>query len=121
MLLHCRSAQARDVALLALRQAVRVRRRRVKRTAWRPADRVVLALLSRRRPRPAWGVLPVRPETLRRGHRELVHRRWAAFGRRRGPGRPPLPADARGLIERLAAENRTWGDQRIRGEFLTLG
>ena len=30
----------------------------------------------------ARGVLPVHPETLMRWHRELVRRRWAAFGRR---------------------------------------
>jgi hypothetical protein len=63
----------------------------------------------------------VRPETLLRWHRELVRRRWAAFGRRRGPGRPPLPADLRDLIGRLATENPTWGYQRIRGELLKLG
>jgi len=42
-------------------------------------------------PRAAWVFLPVRPELLR-WHRQLVRRRWAAFGRRRGPGRPALPA-----------------------------
>jgi hypothetical protein len=50
-----------------------------------------LSALSRRLPRAAWGVLLVRPETPLRWHRELVRRRWAAFGRRRGPGRPPCP------------------------------
>src|SRR5262245_46750159 len=121
MLFRCRSAQARDVELLALRQEVSVLRRRVKRTAWRPGDRFVLALLSQRLPRAAWSVLPVRPETLLRWHRELVRRKWAAFGRRRGPGRPPLPTEVRELIERLAAENPMWGYQRIRGELLRLG
>jgi hypothetical protein len=121
MLLRCRSARMRDVELLALRHEVRVLRRRVKRTAWLPGDRFVLSVLSRRLPRAAWSILPVRPETLLRWHRELVRRKWAAFGRRRGPGRPPLPADVRDLIERLAAENSTWGYQRIRGELLKLG
>src|SRR5262245_44414123 len=100
MLLRCRPAQARDVELLALRHEVRVLRRQIKRGAWRPSDRFVLSGLSRRLPRAARGVLPVRPETLLRWHRELVRRRWAAFGHRRGPGRPPLPADLRDLIER---------------------
>jgi hypothetical protein len=108
-LVRCRHGRTRDVELLALRHEVRVLRRQVKRPAWRPGDRFVLAVLSRRLPRALWSVLPVRSETLLRWHRELVRRKWAAFGRRRGPGRPPLPADVRDLIERLAAENPTWG------------
>ena len=99
-LTRCRRGRPRDVELLALHHQVRVLRRQVGRTAWRPGDRYVLALLSWRLPRAAWGVLPVRAETLLRWHRELVRRRWAAFGRHRGPGRPPLPAEVRGLIER---------------------
>jgi putative transposase len=67
------------------------------------------------------GLLPVRPATLLRWHRELVRRTWAAFGRSRGPGRPPLPADLRDLIGRLATENPSWGYRRIRGELLKLG
>jgi hypothetical protein len=91
VLVRCPPARARDVELLALRHEVRVLRRQVKRGAWRPGDRFVLAALSRRLPRAAWGVLPVRPETLLRWHRELARRKWAAFGRRRGPGRPRCP------------------------------
>jgi hypothetical protein len=120
-LVRGRPGRARDIELLALRHEVRVLRRQMTRTAWRPGDRFVLALLSRHLARAAWGVLPVRPETLLRWHRELVRRRWAAFGQRRGAGRPPLPADVRDLICRLAEENRTWGYQRIRGELLKLG
>jgi putative transposase len=120
-LMRGRDGRTRDIELLALRHEVRVLRRQVKRTAWRPGDRFVLALLSQRLPRAAWSVLPVRPETLLRWHRELVRRKWAAFGRRRGPGRPPLPVGVHELIERLAAENPMWGYQRIRGELLKLG
>jgi hypothetical protein len=85
---HCRSARARDIELLVLRHEVRVLRRQVKRTASQPGDRFVLAVLARRLPRAAWGVLPVRPETLLRWHRELVR-----------------PNAVRDLIERLAQEN----------------
>jgi hypothetical protein len=111
----------RDIELLVLRHEVRVLRRQVKRTVWQPGDRFVLSGLGSRLPRAAWGVLPVRPETLLRWHREIVRRTWAAFGRRRGPGRPPLPDAVRDLIERLAQENPHWGYQRIRGELLKLG
>jgi hypothetical protein len=121
VLVGARRARTRDVELLALRHEVRVLRRQVARTAWRSGDRFVLTLLARRLPRAGWGVLPVRPETVLRWHRELVRRRWAAFGRRRGPGRPTLPAGVRDLIARLAAENPTWGYQRVRGELFKLG
>jgi putative transposase len=120
-LLRCQSGAARDLELLALRHEVRVLRRRTKRTAWRPGDRLVLAALSRCLPRPGWQAFPVRPETLLRWHRELVRRRWAVFGRRRGPGRPPLLPACRDLVLRLATENPGWGYQRIRGELLKLG
>lgn len=118
--LGCRTSAARDIELLALRHEVRVLRRTT-RPARRPGDRLLLAGLSRFLPRAAWHVFPVRPETLRRWHRELVRRKWAAFGRRRGPGRPPLPTDVRELIVRLAIENPGWGYRRIRGELLKLG
>ena len=51
----------------------------------------------------------------------MVRRRRAAFGRRRGPGRPPLPSVCRDLILRLATENPRWGYQRLHGELLKLG
>src|SRR5918996_114404 len=85
-LLRCRSGTARDLELLALR----------------PGDRLVLTAISRYLPRAGWHAFPVRPETLLRWHRELVRRRWAVFGRRRGPGRPLLPPECRELILRLA-------------------
>jgi hypothetical protein len=115
------AARAQAVELLALRHEVRVLRRQGKRPRWRPGDRLLLAALSRRMPRAAWGRFPVRPETLLRWHRELVRRKWAAGGRRRGPGRPPLVAEIRELVLRLARENPRWGYQRIRGELLKLG
>ncbi len=112
---------AHRMELLLLRHEVRVLRRQLKRVAWRPGDRLLLAALSRALPRSAWGVFPVRPETLLRWHRELVRRKWAACGRRRGPGRPPISAECRHLILRLATENPRWGYQRVRGELLKLG
>jgi transposase InsO family protein len=121
LVVRTHAGAARDVELLALRQEVRVLRRTVARPRRRPADRLVLAALACCLPRIGWHVFPVRPETLLRWHRELVRRKWAAFGQRRGPGRPPLPADVRALIERLARENPAWGYVRIRGELLKLG
>ena len=120
-LLRCHSGPARDVELLFLRHEARVLRRRRQRIAWRPGDRLVLTALSRCLPRAGWHAFPVRPETLLRWHRELIRRKWAAFGRRRGAGRPRLPATSRDLILQLAQENPRWGYQPIRGELLKLG
>src|SRR4051812_38321125 len=44
---HNPAARAELVELLALRHEVRVLRRQVKRAAWRPRDRLLLAALSR--------------------------------------------------------------------------
>jgi putative transposase len=108
-LVRSRPAAARDVELLALRHEVRVLRRAAKRNRWRPGDRFVLSVLSRTLTRADWDRLPVRPETLLRWHRELVRRSWAAFGRPRRIGRPPLPAESLALVRRLASENPAWG------------
>ena len=121
LLVRARSSAARDVELLVLRHEVRVLRRHAKRLHYQLADRLVLAGLSRLLPGAERWRFPVRPETLLRWHRELVRRKWAAFGQRRGPGRPALPADVCDLIVRLAAENPGWGYRRIRGELLGLG
>src|SRR5215218_4885297 len=121
LLVRARPGLARDVELLVLRHEVRVLRRQAKRPRYQPGDRLVLAGLSRLLPRSEAWRFPVRPETLLRWHRGLVRRKWAAFGRRRGPGRPPLPTEVRALIVRLASENPGWGYRRIRDELLKLG
>jgi transposase InsO family protein len=67
------------------------------------------------------GRFPVRPETLLRWHRDVVRRRWAAFGQRRKPGGPPLPPELQEVILRPARENPRWGCLRVRGERRSLG
>jgi putative transposase len=61
------------------------------------------------------------PRTVLRWHQQLVRRQWAAFGRRGRLGRPPVSAETRDLIARLAADNPTWGYLRIKGELRKLG
>ena len=53
-------------------------------------------------------------------HRELVRRKWAAFGRR-GVGRPRLEESLRKLILRMARANPGLGCVRIRGELRKVG
>ena len=107
------------IEIVMLRQEVAVLRRQVARPALRPADRAVLAGLSRLLSTARRGRFFVRPETLLRWHRELVRRKWTYSHRR--PGRPAIPAGTVSLVLRLAKENPTWGYRRIQGELATMG
>ncbi len=76
-----------EAELLLLWHQLRVVRRQVKRPQLSSADRTIMAALSVLGNRAALGGMLVEAETVLGWHRELVRRRWAAFGRRRGPGR----------------------------------
>ena len=118
IVVRCGSEQQHELELLALRHQLAILRRQVKRPELTKGDRLILAALGRHLPE---GSLLFAPATLLRWHRELVRRRWAAFGQRARRGRPPIPADLQELIVRLARENPRWGARRIQGELLKLG
>jgi hypothetical protein len=112
-LMLCRSVQlltllargdaAKDLEILVLRHQLAVLRRNTPRPRLEPADRALLAAISRALPRARWSCFIVKPETLLRWHRQLVKGAWTYP--HRGPGRPPLDPEIQQLIVRLATEN----------------
>ena len=110
-----------EAELLLLRHQLRVVRRQVKRPRLDVADRTIMAALSHRVSRAAWVGMLVQPGTVLGWHRELVRRKWAAFGRRRGPSRPGLHPELQTLILEMAKDNPKWGCVHILGELLKLG
>ncbi len=116
---YSRSEHAKDVEIAVLRHQLDVLRHQIKRPEFRPADRAVLALLSRALPRSRWSVLLVTPDTILRWHRRLVTRKWTQPYCR--GGRPPLAEHVVALILRLARENPRWCYRRIQGELKKLG
>jgi putative transposase len=118
LVLLARGDAANDLEILVLRHQLAVLGRHTPRPRLEPADRALLAAVSRVLPRARWSCFFVQPETLLRWHRRLVAGAWTYPHR---IGRPPLNSDVQQLIVRLARENPRWGYQRIKGELLRLG
>ncbi len=114
-----RGGGERELEIVVLRHQLAILRRGGRRPRYTTVDRALLAAASRLLPRERWCCFAVSPRTLRRWHRILLGGGWRGRGRR--PGRPPLAAETRGLICRLARENPRWGYVRIQGELLKLG
>ena len=85
--LLARGDAAKDLEILVLRHQLAVLRRQVARPRFKPADRALLAALSRALPRSRWSCFFVKPETLLRWHRRLVAGVWTYP---HPMGRPPL-------------------------------
>jgi putative transposase len=113
------SPYATDIEIAVLCHQLAVFRRQVRRPAFRPADRAILAALRPVLPRQHWSVFLVTPDTVLRWHQRLVTRKW--IRPRCAGGRPPLAEDVVALILRLARENPRWGYRCIQGELRKLG
>jgi hypothetical protein len=110
--------------ILILRRQLAARQRR---QPHRPhltwADRALLAALLSVIPKTRrQGLqLPVTPDTVRRWHRDIARRRWAASARRGRSGQPATRRTIKALAVRPATENPGWGYRRIHGELAGLG
>jgi putative transposase len=113
----------RQLALenLALRQQLSV----YKRTATRPklptTDRLFWVGLAR-----VWAgwrqsLVIVTPDTVLRWQRRRFREYWTRLSSRTTGGRPPVNAEIRALVTRMAIANPLWGAPRIHGELLKLG
>jgi putative transposase len=112
----------RELALenLALRQQLAVVQRKTKRPKLTKADRAFWVALSRLWPDWQSALIIVKPQTVIGWHRKGFKLYWTSESRHRG-GRPPIDAEIRTLIRRIATENPTWGAPRIHGELLMPG
>ena len=102
-----------------LRQQLIILRRQIKRPVCKRTDRLLLVFLARMVRAWKQALFLVQPETLLRWHRELFRLFW----KRKTKAcvrKPPLSPETIALIQEMAANNRLWGAERIRGELLKL-
>src|SRR5207249_1165036 len=113
----------RQLALenLALHQQLAVYKRTVTRPPLRRTDRLFWVGLAR-----VWAgwrqpLVRATPETVLRWQRRRFREYWTKLSGRPTGGRPPVNAQIKALITRLATANPLWGAPRIHGELLKLG
>jgi hypothetical protein len=63
----------------------------------------------------------VTPDTILRWHRTLIAQKWDYSDRRQKVGRPRIRQGIVDLILRFAAENPSWGYDRIQGALANIG
>jgi putative transposase len=102
-----------------LRQQLIILKRQVKRPACTKADRVLLVFLARMVRAWKQALFLVQPDTLLRWHREAFRLFWKHKSKARAP-QPRISPETIALIKEMAAKNRLWGAERIRGELLKL-
>ena len=105
----------------ALRQQLAVFKRKQPRPKLDPLDRLFWIVLRRLWDGWSGALIIVTPETVVSWHRAGFRLFWRWRSRRRRPGRPKVMEEIRQLIQRMKAENPTWGAPRIHGELLQLG
>jgi len=104
-----------------LRHQLGILRRAVKRPRCTPADRALLVLRASRLRAWRQALLIVQPATVLRWQRQGFRLFWRWKSRPRSTPQPKVAAATIALIRALAAANRLWGAERIRGALLKLG
>ena len=104
-----------------LRQQLIVLQRGVKRVHCTPSDRALLVVLASRVRAWRHALVIVQPETLLRWHRQGFRLFWRRKSRAAArTARPKVTPETITLIKEMAAANRLWGAERIRGELRKL-
>jgi transposase InsO family protein len=103
-----------------LRQQLIVLSRQTNRPSLRRLDRLLLVMLASRVRGWRNAVVIVQPDTLLRWHRKGFRLVWKTTSASRS-AKPRIPKETTELIRTMAAENRLWGAERIRGELRKLG
>jgi hypothetical protein len=116
-----RSRQELVAENMMLRQQLIVASCKVKQPRFRPQERGLPVFLSSIVRHWREAVLLMKPDTIRRWHREGFRLLWSRKSKSGRVRRSPLAKETIELIERMARENRLWGAERIRGELLKLG
>src|SRR6058998_4022239 len=106
---------------LALRQQLAVYKRTTARPKLRTTDRLFWIGLAR-----VWAgwrqpLVIVTADTVLRWQRRRFREHWTRLSGRPTGGRPPVNAEIKVLVMRMAAANPLWGAPRIHGELLKLG
>src|SRR2546425_7595688 len=114
---HCQLA----LENLALHQQLAVYKRTAPRPKLRTTDRLFWVALAR-----VWAgwrqpLVIVTPDTILRWQRRRFREHWTKVSGRPTRGRPPVNAEIKVLIMRIAAANPLWGAPRIHGELLKPG
>jgi putative transposase len=102
-----------------LRQQLTILHRQIKRPVYKKTDRLLLVLLARMVRTWKQALYLVQPETLLRWHRELFRVFWKHKSKA-SSRKPKLTPETISLIKEMAANNRMWGAERMRGELLKL-
>jgi hypothetical protein len=114
-----RSRNEQVIVELALRQQLATFTEKGRRPRITPADRGFWVLLSQMWSGWKEALVVVQPDTVVRWHRKGFRLYWRSISKR-GPGRPPIPAEAQALIRRFADENG-WRARKVRAELAKLG
>jgi hypothetical protein len=115
-----RSKSQRMAENALLRQQLSILRRQVKRPACTSTAHMLLVRLASMARTGKQALFIIQPETLLRWHRQGFKLYWK-YQSRAASAQPKISAEPVAFIKEMAVQNRLWGAERIRGEFLKPG